>query len=125
MYGNYVLQKAILNSKENIKNYFLNIIVRDINNLQYLTFGQKLITKLILTFPELRLAVNFNMMSGSNFNQNMFMMNQQMGNMNIGPGPFYQNGFGKAKYQKGKNNNMWNMQNFSNNDSYGNYQYNK
>ena len=125
MYGNYVLQKAILNSKENIKNYFLNIIVRDINNLQYLTFGQKLITKLILTFPELRPAVNFNMMSGSNFNQNMFMMNQQMGNMNIGPGPFYQNGFGKAKYQKGKNNNMWNMQNFSNNDSYGNYQYNK
>ena len=123
MYGNYVLQKAILNSKENIKNYFLNIIVRDINNLQYLTFGQKLITKLILTFPELRPAVNFNMMSGSNFNQNMFMMNQQMGNMNIGPGPFYQNGFGKAKYQKGKNNNMWNMQNFSNNDSYGNYQY--
>ena len=64
-------------------------------------------------------------MSGSNFNQNMFMMNQQIGNMNIGPGPFYQNGFGKAKYQKGKNNNMWNMQNFSNNDSYGNYQYNK
>ena len=60
MYGNYVLQKAISYSDSNSKNYFISIIIREINKLQEFEFGQKLITKLILTFPELRLAIKRN-----------------------------------------------------------------
>jgi ribosomal protein S7 len=61
MYGNYVLQKAITYADdEESKSYFIGIIIKEINKLQEFDFGQKLITKLILTFPELRFAIKKN-----------------------------------------------------------------
>ena len=61
MYGNYVLQKAIAYANdEESKSYFIGIIIKEINKLQEFEFGQKLITKLILTFPELRHAIKKN-----------------------------------------------------------------
>ena len=61
MYGNYVLQKAITYADdEQSKSYFIGIIIKEINKLQEFEFGQKLITKLILTFPELRHAIKKN-----------------------------------------------------------------
>ena len=60
MYGNYVLQKAIAYADGESKGYFIGIIIKEINKLQEFEFGQKLITKLILTFPELRHAIKKN-----------------------------------------------------------------
>ena len=145
MYGNYVLQKAILNSSENIKQFFLNVIIKDIGNLQYLTFGQKLITKLVLTFPELRTALNFNFLPpntpNANFNPNLFQLNQQMNSLSLNQEPnFYppvnnkfkginknqKNRRNEFNFDNGNNNsnNMWNMQQFNDTTGLNNYPYN-
>lgn len=143
MYGNYVLQKAILNSSEKIKQFFLNVIIKDIGNLQYLTFGQKLITKLILTFPELRTAINFNFIPSNppngNFNPSLFQLNQQMNSLSLNhESNFYppvnnnfnginnniKNRRNEINFDNGNSNNIWNIQQFNDSTGFNNYPYN-
>jgi hypothetical protein len=54
-YGNYVCQKAILFSNEEDKNKFFKIIVNNSQELQMLSFGQKLMSKLLIQYPKLSL----------------------------------------------------------------------
>lgn len=53
-YGNYVVQKALAVAKD--RNYFsmISIIGSNLESLRYVTFGTKLINKLISTYPELQ-----------------------------------------------------------------------
>ena len=61
MYGNYVLQKILtIIHDEKIKNYFLNVIGSEINNLNNYSFGKKLSKKLIFNFPDIKKYINNN-----------------------------------------------------------------
>ena len=80
MYGNYVLQKAIAYSDSETKSYFISIIIKEINKLHEFEFGQKLITKLILTFPELRLAIKQN---NKEFNSNIVTICNQIESLTL------------------------------------------
>jgi SOS response regulatory protein OraA/RecX len=54
-YGNYVCQKALLYCNEENQNKFFKIIVNNSQELQMLSFGQKLISKLLIQYPKLSL----------------------------------------------------------------------
>ena len=58
VYGNYVLQKVILLTKEPIRSQFIHIIGPLMNYLQFYAFGPKLSNKLLTSFPELAKFIN-------------------------------------------------------------------
>ena len=78
MYGNYVLQKILtIIHDEKIKNYFLNVIGSEINNLNNYSFGKKLSKKLIFNFPDIKKYIN------NNKNKKINTNNSNINNINI------------------------------------------
>ncbi len=57
-HGNYVFQKVLNYCNEEKKNEILNLIIPLFNKLKDLSFGGKIIGKLILSYPELKDKVN-------------------------------------------------------------------
>ena len=56
-FGNYVIQKAISSVNDNTRIEMFKILIPLIPKLQKYTFGQKLLSKLILKYPNLSLYV--------------------------------------------------------------------
>ena len=54
-FGNYVVQKAISCSSEDIQDKFFKMLVPLIPQLQKLNFGQKLFSKLLIQYPKFSL----------------------------------------------------------------------
>ena len=55
IFGNYVIQKLlIVCSNDEIKKQILGYIALEFNNLKNLSFGQKLMNKLIISYPEIK-----------------------------------------------------------------------
>ena len=54
-YGNYVVQKAIAKADNQRKNYMLQLLIPLIPNLKSQYFGQRLLSKLIVHYPELNI----------------------------------------------------------------------
>ena len=52
-YGNYVIQKAISLSDEEKRDIFFKFIIQVTRQLQTMPFGQKLLSKLLMTYPKL------------------------------------------------------------------------
>jgi hypothetical protein len=84
MYGNYVLQKVMLLSKEPFRTKFFNIIGPIMENLKVLSFGPKLYNKLLSTFPALNMYVkkNNNSNNNSNNNNNLMINNKKKNKIN-------------------------------------------
>ena len=57
-HGNYVFQKVLNYCNEEKKNEILNLIIPLFNKLKDLSFGEKIIVKLILSYPELKNKVD-------------------------------------------------------------------
>jgi hypothetical protein len=55
-FGNYVVQKAIANADSNRRNYMLQLIIPLIPSLKCQYFGQRLLSKLILQYPNLNIS---------------------------------------------------------------------
>ena len=85
MYGNYVLQKVMILSKEPFKSKFFNIVAPLMDNLTNLSFGQKIYNKLLSSFPELNTYVKNNNKGNltKKKNKNMKMINNNLVNNNI------------------------------------------
>ena len=59
LFGNYVIQKLLIICPDNvIRNHILGIIASEFNALTKLSFGHKLIKKLLLTYPEIKMNYN-------------------------------------------------------------------
>ena len=56
-FGNYVVQKAIANADTNRRNYMLQLLLPLIPSLKYQYFGQRLLSKLILQYPNLNISL--------------------------------------------------------------------
>ena len=56
-FGNYVVQKAIAKADNNRKNYMLQLLIPLIPNLKSQYFGQRLLSKLILQYPNLNISL--------------------------------------------------------------------
>ena len=55
MFGNYVIQKLlIVCNDDNIRNNILNVITSEFNSLRNLPFGNKLIKKLNMNYPQIK-----------------------------------------------------------------------
>jgi hypothetical protein len=54
-YGNYVVQKAINKTESEIQDKFLKMIVENVHDLEKVNFGQKLLSKLLIQYPKLKL----------------------------------------------------------------------
>ena len=55
MFGNYVIQKLLIVCKDDkIRNHILAIISSEFNELRNLPFGNKLIKKLMMTYPQIK-----------------------------------------------------------------------
>jgi hypothetical protein len=54
-YGNYVVQKAINKTEGETQDKFLKMIVDIVHNLEKVNFGQKLLSKLLIQYPKLKL----------------------------------------------------------------------
>ena len=55
IFGNYVIQKLlIVCSNDEIRNQILRYIAMEFNNLKNLSFGQKLMNKLIISYPDIK-----------------------------------------------------------------------
>ena len=55
IFGNYVIQKLlIVCTNDEIKEQILRYIAMEFNNLKNLSFGQKLLNKLIISYPEIK-----------------------------------------------------------------------
>jgi pumilio RNA-binding family len=54
-YGNYVVQKAINKTEGEIQDKFLKMIVENVHDLEKVNFGQKLLSKLLIQYPKLKL----------------------------------------------------------------------
>ena len=55
MFGNYVIQKLLIVCVDDkIRNHILNIIASEFNALSNLSFGNKLIKKLMMAYPEIK-----------------------------------------------------------------------
>ena len=57
-HGNYVAQKVLSSCSEEKKKELLNLIIPLFNKLKDLSFGGKIIGKLILSYPELKDKIN-------------------------------------------------------------------
>ena len=55
-FGNYVVQKAIANADSSRRNYMLQLIIPLIPSLKCQYFGQRLLSKLILQYPNLNIS---------------------------------------------------------------------
>ena len=56
-YGNYVIQKALNKSDQNKQQIMLNSIVPLVTKLQGLPYGQKLLSKLFISYPKLSIYI--------------------------------------------------------------------
>ena len=56
-YGNYVIQKALKKSDQNKQQIMLNSIVPLVRKLQGLPYGQKLLSKLFISYPKLSIYI--------------------------------------------------------------------
>jgi hypothetical protein len=84
VYGNYVLQKVILLTKEPIRSQFMHIIGPLMNYLQFYTFGPKLYNKLLTSFPELIKFINGGRGEENKYKKRKKMLNRiNNNNMNI------------------------------------------
>ena len=54
-YGNYVIQKAIAKADDNRKNYMLQLLIPLIPSLKSQYFGQRLLSKLIMQYPNINI----------------------------------------------------------------------
>ena len=55
LFGNYVIQKLLIECNDDkIRNNILNIIASEFNSLKNLSFGNKLIKKLTMNYPQLK-----------------------------------------------------------------------
>ena len=54
-FGNYVVQKAINKTEGETQDKFLKMIVEVVHNLEKVNFGQKLLSKLLIQYPKLKL----------------------------------------------------------------------
>ena len=56
-YGNYVIQKALYKSGQNKQQIMLKLVVPLVMKLQCLPFGQKLLSKLFVSYPRLSIYI--------------------------------------------------------------------
>jgi hypothetical protein len=56
-FGNYVVQKAISKADNNRKNYMLQLLIPLIPSLKNQYFGQRLLSKLIMQYPNLNISI--------------------------------------------------------------------
>ena len=103
-HGNYVIQKALYYVDNNKKNEILKIINTMIPKIRLTSFGNKLLNRLYLMYPEM-----------NNFNQSQEIINNQfLNNMNYG----YIQGNVYKGFKKRYNNNYMNKFNNQEKESY-------
>ena len=100
-HGNYVIQKVLANADSKTQNEVLNIIIENIPNIQEVPFGERIINRLFMTYPQM--ANMINLIGENNYNIKIVNNNRKGNN--------------KGKYNKKKNNNR---DNFDNNNNGGN-----
>ena len=100
-HGNYVIQKVLANANSKTQNDVLNIIIESIPKIKEVSFGEKIINRLLMTYPQM---VNMMNLKG-NTNYNIKNNGNWKGN----------NG-NRGKYNKKKNYNRENNNNRDNNN---------
>ena len=113
MYGNYVLQKVMILSKEPFSSKYIEIVGPLMKNLNNYSFGQRLYNKLIATFPSLSMYVGINNKNNRNkkYKKNKNNNNYGNGNNNMNMNEFVNNIYV---------NNSYNMNNINSNINHAN-----
>ena len=116
-HGNYVIQKALSCSEAKEQEIILNNIIPLVPKIRNVTFGEKLLSRLMSTYPQFK--NNFEMMGG-NFN-----ISGNSGNFNFDPNQNSNMGYnnykkGNKKKRGGKNGNHY----FENNAQFNKNYYN-
>ena len=131
-HGNYVVQKALSCSDSKEQEIILKNIIPLIPKIKNVSFGEKLLARLMATYPQFK--NNVQMIEGNNTLSNINDNNNNLGNMNynnfsnlnnninnINSG-YYNYKKGNKKKKGGKNNNYYfdNNMGFNNNNFYNN-----
>ena len=123
-HGNYVIQKALSCSEANEQEIILKNIIPLIPKINNVSFGEKLLSRLMSTYPQFKNSVlmmdvgnNLNLNNMGNFSN--FNYSQNMNNNNSGYNN-YKKGNKKKKGNKNNNNNFNNNNYFDNNTGFNN-----